>query len=63
MIISVIIAISLIDGRSIIKKQLHRELYAYIAFTIAILVYGFMYFSNSYNASIADILDKILVHK
>lgn len=62
-IVLITAAISIIDGRSLIKNKLHKELYGFAAFAVVILVYAFMYFSNSYNVSIASIFDKIVVHK
>lgn len=56
-------AISIIDGRKIIKMKLRKELYAYVTFAVVIIVYGFLYFSNRFNASIADALNKLLIQK
>lgn len=63
MIVLIVAVIYFIDGRGLLKKQLSKELYAFGAIAAVIIIYGFMYFNYSYNASIAGFLDLILIHK
>jgi hypothetical protein len=62
-IVLILIAISIIDVKAIIQKQLKKELYLFSSFAIFIIIYGYLYFTNSYYASISSLFNEIVVHK
>jgi hypothetical protein len=63
MVILVVIAISIIDGTNIARKQLKKEFWAFVAFAAITIIYGYFYFSPLFNASIADVLNQVILHK
>ena len=62
-IILVLIIISIVDARTILQKQLTKELYVYSAFALFIIVYGYLYFSYLLDVSISEFFNKLIVKK
>ena len=59
-IVLVLIVISIMDARAMVQKQLKKELYVFSTFALVIIIYGYLYFTNTINASISSFFNELI---